>query len=38
MKLRRWMQGIMIAALALVFTGLIYERVEDGETIAVSHK
>jgi pimeloyl-ACP methyl ester carboxylesterase len=29
MKLRRSMQGIVIAALALVFTGLIYERVEE---------
>ena len=29
MKSRRWMQNIMIAALALVFTGLIYERVDE---------
>lgn len=29
MKLGRWMQGIVVVALALVFTGLIYERVEE---------
>jgi len=29
MKLRRWVKRILIAALALVLTGLIYERVEE---------
>ncbi len=29
MKLRRWVKPILIAALALVFAGLIYERVEE---------